>query len=66
MGAEIMMEEVVELVETTILGRAWERHFNIKTLREWVESSWRYSYDPLPSICRLARSWFLLNFKEAS
>jgi hypothetical protein len=53
------MEEATELVDKTLVGKAYGHHFSFKTLQSWVFDTW---HNAPPQLKYLTKRWFVLKF----
>jgi len=63
-GDDVTMEKATHLREFSLVGRARERKFSLKTLSVWVEDEWKPIFNPPPIVQRLSKGWFSLIFQN--
>jgi hypothetical protein len=64
LGEEVGMNLVVQLTNQTLVGRASDRSFALKTIIEWAHSVWKEHLGYVPEIIELNRNWFAFNFLQ--
>jgi hypothetical protein len=66
LGDELTLSGVAEMTNKILVGKAYGRQFNKKSLKTWAVSNWDHLYNPPPKINQLSRGWFMLTFSEHS
>ena len=58
------MNKVVQLSNQTLVGRASDRSFALKTIVEWTHLVWEEHLGYAPYVIKLSRNWFAFNFLQ--
>jgi hypothetical protein len=64
LGEEVGMNLVIQLENQTLVGRASDKSFALKTIIEWAHSAWKEHLGYVPEIIELNRNWFAFNFLQ--
>ena len=67
LGMDVQVEEVLDVAESTLVGRARGRFVSGKFLKQWAESQWLETPARSFKTYTLAKGWFMVRFgsKEA-
>jgi hypothetical protein len=65
LGREVGMNNVVQMVNQTLVGRASGRFFAHKTIVSWAESAWKEDLGYTPEVIELSRNWFAFKFNRS-
>jgi hypothetical protein len=58
------MNNVVQMANQTLVGRASGRFFSLKTIVSWTESVWKEDLGYAPEVIELSRNWFAFQFNQ--
>ena len=58
-GVNVSAAQSLEMLETTLVGRAREKYPNLETMEKWVQEKWTGQIDYMLEILVMAQSWFV-------
>jgi hypothetical protein len=58
------MAHVVEMFELVVVGKAHDRHFGEKTIKEWVAKYWSDQLNSPPTVKIMEKGWILFKFSS--
>jgi len=65
LGEEVEINQVSHMENQTIFGRVNGIIFAVKTIRDWILSTWNDELGYLPELVKLNRNWYAFTFQNS-